>query len=95
MNMQIVLDTSAATWTATYYASRPTDPLVMISTGALPLLAQNIGAIGFARTTNSTGSLSGKITNFDLSVDPVPEPASSMLLVLGMTAFGLVVRRKS
>lgn len=95
VNMQIVLDTSPAVWTATYYASRPSDPLAMVSTGALPLLAQNIGAIGFARTTNSTGSLSGKITNFDLSVDPVPEPASSMLLALGMTAFGIAARRKS
>jgi hypothetical protein len=32
----------------------------------LPLLAQDIAAVGIARTTNSTGSLSGKITNFSL-----------------------------
>jgi hypothetical protein len=95
VNMEIVLDTSAATWTATYYANRPSDPLTIVSTGALPLLAQNIAAIGFARTTNSASSLSGKITNFDLSVDPVPEPASIALAALGMIAFGVSARRKS
>jgi hypothetical protein len=96
VDMQIVLDTTQATWTADYFAKRPADGSYLeVSPGALPLLAQNIGAVGFARTTNSTSSLSGKITNFDLSgVLVVPEPASSALLALGAISFGIAANRK-
>ena len=96
IDMQIVLDTSPATWTATYFAKRPADSsYTQVSIGALPLLAQDIGMVGIARTTNTAGTtLTGSITVFDLTVDPVPEPASSMLLTLGMIALGVASRRK-
>ncbi len=64
VDIKIVLDTTPATWTADFFAKRPTDPTyVEVSTGATNLLAQDIGAIGFTRTT---GTLSGNITKFEL-----------------------------
>ena len=64
IDMQIVLDTNPTTWTATYFAKRPTDSLyTQVSSGPLNLLAQDIGMVGIARTT---GSLNGMITNFTL-----------------------------
>jgi hypothetical protein len=63
-DVKIVLDTTPATWTADFFAKRPTDPTyVEVSAGATALLAQDIGAIGFTRTT---GTLSGNITKFEL-----------------------------
>jgi PEP-CTERM motif len=96
IDMQILLDTSPVTWTATYFAKRPADSsYTQVSVGALPLLAQDIGMVGIARTTNTAGTtMTGSITTFDLSFEPVPEPASSILLMLGMIAFGVTSRRK-
>jgi hypothetical protein len=95
IDMQIVLNTDPATWTATYYAKRPADSsYTQVSNGALPLLAQDIGMVGIARTANSptTSTLTGNITNFDLSV--IPEPATSVLLALGAIVLGAATRRK-
>lgn len=64
IDMQIVLDTNPTTWTATFFAKRPTDSLyTQVSNGPLNLLAQDIGMVGIARTT---GALQGNITNFTL-----------------------------
>lgn len=97
VDLQIVLDTTVSTWTVTYYANRPGDPLLMVSPGALPLLSQtDLGIVGICRTTDTAAnsSMSGKVTSFDLSVEPVPEPASCVLLALGVITLGVPARRK-
>jgi hypothetical protein len=64
IDMQIVLDTNPTTWTATFFAKRPTDSLyTQVSNGPLNLLAQDIAMVGIARTS---GTLQGMITNFTL-----------------------------
>jgi hypothetical protein len=75
IDLQIVLDTNAATWTATYYAKLPTDgSYTQVSAGALPLVAQDIGAIGFAASGVST-AIDATMTNFTLETNgPVTVP---------------------
>lgn len=90
IDMKIVLDTNPAIFTAAFYAKRPaSSTYTLVSNGALNLLAQDILGVGFARTT---GTLSGRINSFDLSV--IPEPASSVLLALGAITLTLTARRK-
>ncbi len=63
VDLQIVLDTNPAIWTATYFAKRDTDGSYTMVAPAANLTAQDIGAVGFAR---NTGDVTGKITNFTL-----------------------------
>jgi hypothetical protein len=64
--MQIVLDTTAATWTGSFYAKRPTDPTYTFIT--TQNILQDITGIGITRTTASPAgtTLSGMITHFKL-----------------------------
>jgi hypothetical protein len=75
IDLQIVLDTTPLTWTATYYAKLPTDgSYTQVSAGALPLVAQDIGAVGFAAAAVST-SIDAVMTNFSLETNgPVVVP---------------------
>lgn len=63
VDLQVILDTNPAIWTATYYAKRPTDGTYTLVAPTANLTAQDIGAVGFAR---NTGDVTGKITNFTL-----------------------------
>jgi len=90
MDMKIVLDTTPATWTATFFAKRPADAsYTQVSTGAMPLLLQDIQAVGIARTTST---LSGNVKFFELSV--VPEPASAVLAIVGLVFVGGALNRR-
>ena len=75
IDMRIVLDTTAATYTATYFAKLPTDAnYTQVSAGALPLAAQDIGAVGFAAGAAST-AIDAVMTNFTLeTTGPVIVP---------------------
>ena len=75
IDLQIVLDTTAATYTAAYYAKRPGDVgYTAVSAGALPLAAQDIGGIGFA-TSAAAASIDGRMTNFTLeTTGPIITP---------------------
>jgi hypothetical protein len=98
IDMEIILNTSPAIWTADFLAKRPSDSSYTdVSGGPLNLIVQDIGMVGIARTTNTAGSgaLTGTVASFVLTVDPVPEPASIALAALGMIAFGVSARRKS
>lgn len=64
LDLQIVLNTNPSTWTADFFAKRPTDTSYTdVSGGALPLTAQDIQGVGFVRTT---GTITGHVTKFML-----------------------------
>jgi hypothetical protein len=64
IDLKIVLDTNPLTWTADFFAKRPTDSTYTdVSGGPLSLLAQDIGMVGVARTS---GTLAGTLTKFML-----------------------------
>ncbi len=81
IDLRIVLDTNPTIWTATFYAKRPTDSnYTQVSPTALPLNAQDIQAIGIARTS---GNVSGNVTFFQLAT--IPEPMSGSLILVGLS----------
>ncbi len=89
VDFQIVLDTTAATWTATYFLNG----VQRGTTQNLPAGANTgIGGIGFSRTSNSAAGTGGVVSRFELSV--VPEPASLALGMVGLIGVGAVARRK-
>ncbi len=64
IDLKIVLDTNPLTWTADFFAKRPTDSSYTdVSGGPLSLLAQDIGMVGVGRTS---GTLTGTLTKFML-----------------------------
>lgn len=66
VDLQIVLDATAGAgnYTATFFARRPTDgAYTMVSGGAIDLLDEQIGAVGFA---GSNAAIDAQITNFTL-----------------------------
>jgi hypothetical protein len=77
IDLQIVLDTTggAGTYTASYFAKRPTDgSYTAVSAGALPLLAEDIGGVGFA-TSAAAANIDAKLTNFTLeTTGPIVVP---------------------
>lgn len=83
VQIQIVLDTTAPTWTAEFLLNG-----VSRQTINVPAAAQAaIGGIGFSRDRNATDNPGGVIQSFSLTV--IPEPASGALLVAGLAVFGL------
>lgn len=84
-NIKIVLDTTAAEWTATFYR----DTLqfgVPVSYAINP----SFSYVGFG----TTGDFSGTADNFTFATAPVPEPTSALLL-LGSGALLLLRRRRT
>jgi hypothetical protein len=71
IDLQIVLNTNPTTWTADFFAKRPTaTSYTEVSAGPLSLLAQDIGVVGIARTS---GTLTGKLTKFKLEMSDVAQ----------------------
>jgi hypothetical protein len=66
VDMQIVLDTTATTWTGSFYAKRPTDVSYTFIT--TQNILQDITGIGLTRTTTSPAgtTLNGMINHFKL-----------------------------
>ena len=89
VDFKIVLDTTAATWTATYFL----DGVQRGTTQNLPAGANTgIGGVGFSRTSNSTAGTGGSVRGFELSV--VPEPAAFSLAAVGMIGALAASRRR-
>lgn len=66
IDLQIVLNTTAPIYTATFYAKLPTDAkYTQVSAGPLDLAAQDIGGVGFAAAAAAT-AIDARITNFTL-----------------------------
>jgi hypothetical protein len=89
VDIDIVLDTSAATWTASYFVNG----VQQGATQNLPASAMTeIGGIGFSRTSSAGDTGGGTIDNFSLTQTQVPEPACSA--VAGLTLLLLGGRRR-
>lgn len=89
VDVKIVLDTTAATWTATYFLNG----VQRGTTQALPAGANTgIGGVGFSRTSNGSAGTGGVVSNFELSV--VPEPAAFSLAAVGMIGAVAASRRR-
>lgn len=89
VDFKIVLDTKAATWTATYFLNG----IQRGTTQNLPAGANTgIGGVGFSRTSNTTAGTGGVVSNFELSV--VPEPAALSLAAVGMIGAVAASRRR-
>ena len=89
VDYKIILDTTAATWTAKYFLNG----VQRGTTQNLPAGATTgIGGVGFSRTSNGAAGTGGVVSNFELSV--VPEPASLALGMVGLIGFGAVSRRR-
>ncbi len=87
MDVRIVLDTTAATWTARYYAKAGNvGTYTEVIAGAKDITDETITAVGFG-TYNSGGNF-GKFNSFSLT--QVPEPATMGLLAIG----GLALLRR-
>ena len=77
--LQIVLNTTGATWTAAYFVNG----VQQGTTQNLPAAAiTELGGIGFSRTSNGTANSGGTIDNFTLEFVAVPEPAALGLVTL-------------
>ncbi|QTN31550.1 hypothetical protein HZ994_04150 [Akkermansiaceae bacterium] len=91
IDMRIVLDTTATTWTATWYAKDATASSYTVIKGTEDVVSQaSINSVGFAL---SGEQCPGTITSFSLSDgNVIPETSSATLLGL---AFGFMfVRRR-
>jgi len=90
VDVKIVLDTTAATWKASYFLNG-------VQRGTTQNLAAGavtgIGGVGFSRTNSTTATNGGVISRFELSV--IPEPASLALGMVGLIGVGAATRRRS
>ena len=85
LNLAVVLDTSAANWTAQYFVDGSA-----VSAAVAYAVNPTIGFAGFS-TINSGG---GTVDNFSLDVAPVPEPGTLAVGLLCLGA-GMARRRRS
>jgi hypothetical protein len=89
MDVRIVLDTTAATWTARYYAKAGNvGTYTEVIAAAKDITDETIDAIGFS--TFNSGDNSVEFNSFSLTV--IPEPATMSLLALG--GLGVLARRR-
>lgn len=87
IDMRIVLDTTAATWTSTWYAKDATVGSYTLIKDTENVVSQaSINSVGFALSGNS---VPGTITSFSLTT--IPEPSSALLGGLG---FLMLFRRR-
>ncbi len=88
-DLRILLDTTggAGTWSATWFAKRPTDGTFTEVRSAFLLPNEDITSVGFSF---STGTVGGTLESFSLT--QIPEPSAMVLLGLGGIA--LFIRRR-
>lgn len=78
VEIKIVLDTTASTWTAEFFLNGTSRGTVNVPDAAKTA----IGGIGFSRDRNATDNPGGTIQSFTLTV--VPEPTTGALLLTGL-----------
>ncbi|MCS7091378.1 MAG: PEP-CTERM sorting domain-containing protein [Verrucomicrobiota bacterium] len=83
VTIQIVLDTTATTWTAEFFLNGVSRQTVNVPDAAKTA----IGGIGFSRDRNASDNTGGVIQSFTLTV--IPEPSAGALLILGLALLGL------
>ena len=79
--MSVDLDTTGAQWTAEWYVDGTSVRTHTFTTNP------TINHVGFTRENGASSTIS----NFNLSVEPVPEPSSALLL--GLSGLSLLLRR--
>lgn len=88
IDMRIVLDTTATTWTSTWYAKDATVGSYTVIKSTEDVLSQgSINSVGFALSGNS---VPGTITSFSLTA--IPEPSTALLG--GLSLLALLRRRR-
>jgi len=79
IDMRVVLDTTGANWTATWFAKLPADGSFTEVRAATPLVNEDIDSVGVAI---SNPGFDGELSYFSLT--SVPEPSTALLGGLGM-----------
>lgn len=87
VEIKIVLDTTAPTWTAEFFLNGVSREVVNVPDAAKTA----IGGIGFSRDRNATDNPGGQIQSFSLTV--IPEPATGALLLTGLLGLCLIRQR--
>ena len=78
VDITIILDTNAATWTVEYRLNGTSQGLFSLASGA----AGGIGGVGFSRDRNPTPGTGGVVRNLTLTASPgTPTPPGSLSLV--------------
>jgi hypothetical protein len=90
VDLRIVLDTTdgAGAWTATWFAKLPVDAAYTEVRPEAVLLDENITSVGLVK---SADDVTGSVTSFSLTV--VPEPATSVMALVGLGALAMRHRR--
>ena len=90
VNIQIILDTSAANWSVSWYING-----ALKSSAAYGGIGNpGIGGIGFSHDRNSAANNGGLLSRFELSEVIVPEPSMAALMGLGLLGVIHRLRRK-
>ena len=89
VEIKIVLDTTASTWTAEFFLNGVSRQTINVPDAAKTA----IGGIGFSRDRNATDNPGGAIQSFSLTV--IPEPATGALLLTGLMALWFVRQRRA
>jgi hypothetical protein len=89
LNVSIILNTTAPTWTAEFVLNGTSYGTANLTISGP---AGTIGGIGFSRTSNGSAGTGGTISSFSLV--QVPEPSSFAILLVGGIGSLVAVRRK-
>lgn len=88
VSIKIILDTTAANWTAEWFINNTSQgaPVAFGAAGN-----PGIGGIGFSHDRSAETNNGGLLRSFSLT--SIPEPATSLLALIGIVAAGLLRKR--
>lgn len=91
LDLRVVLDTTGGTgaWTTSWLAKRPADGTYTEVRATSVVTNETFDSVGFAV---SNAGVSGTLSSFSLTSEPIPEPSS--LLLAGFGLLGLLRRRR-